>query len=498
MFPAPSRTFDRRAARAVGERRPIAANRIARRSDAAIRVDIAALETAGEPKGPNGFSVGLPESFFHTASGETVHFVELPTENEAVSDGRLEGRPDASAALAPSLARPETGRTKFALFASVAIHLLAAASLLTWMNHGARISGGTPNEIAGIGNASADQTASGDAVNVTITTVPVVKAQPVELETLRATAEPSRTVEEMAAAEPVREMPAEAAPVVEAAHVEAEERPVAAAEVSPASRTLKAAQTQASAVPAEAEPVASVSDAPEILATPTFSDSTDAAPAATMLAEALPEHAPQKARRPPEAIQAENAVPAEILPPEEEPRLAEHAPVPTPRPERIKRPVEKAESHAPEEPHKKKPARTAARTSAPGSGGRDSADAKRGVTEGKAAGRAASSDDNSRQANAAGNAAVSNYPGKVVARLRRALRYPSEARSRRLNGTVQVQFVVGRSGDVGSVRLAASSGSPVLDKAALATVQRAAPFPPIPEGAGRSSWTFTVPLAFVR
>jgi len=63
---------------------------------------------------------------------------------------------------------------------------------------------------------------------------------------------------------------------------------------------------------------------------------------------------------------------------------------------------------------------------------------------------------------------------------------------------VQVRFVVGSSGDVGSVGLAASSGSPILDKAALAAVQRAAPFPPIPEGAGRSSWSFTVPLAFVR
>jgi protein TonB len=44
----------------------------------------------------------------------------------------------------------------------------------------------------------------------------------------------------------------------------------------------------------------------------------------------------------------------------------------------------------------------------------------------------------------------------------------------------------------------ASSGSPVLDKAAVETVRRAAPFPVIPEGAGRSSWPFTVPLAFTR
>jgi protein TonB len=198
-----------------------------------------------------------------------------------------------------------------------------------------------------------------------------------------------------------------------------------------------------------------------------------------------------------EAARTEDTPPAEALPAEDEPQLAERAPLPTPRPQKTDKPVEMAEKRTPE-PEKKKPVRTAARNSAPGSGGRDQADARRGVTEGRANGRAASSNHDSRMASAAGNAAVSNYPGKVVAKLRRALRYPSEARSGRLNGVVQVRFVVGSSGDVGSVGLAASSGSPILDKAALATVNRAAPFPPIPEGAGRRSWTFTVPLAFVR
>ena len=53
-------------------------------------------------------------------------------------------------------------------------------------------------------------------------------------------------------------------------------------------------------------------------------------------------------------------------------------------------------------------------------------------------------------------------------------------------------------GGVGGVRIVRSSGSPVLDKAALETVRRAAPFPAIPESAGRSNWPFTVPLAFAR
>ena len=93
---------------------------------------------------------------------------------------------------------------------------------------------------------------------------------------------------------------------------------------------------------------------------------------------------------------------------------------------------------------------------------------------------------------------LSNYPGKVAAKLRRALRYPAEAKRQKLRGQVRVSFVVSAGGGVSSIRVVSSSGSPILDRAALETVRRAAPFPSIPDGAGRSSWPFTVPLAFNR
>jgi protein TonB len=490
VFPAPSKSFERRTAGAGGEqRRPLPANRFSRRHEPAIRIDIGALAPAGPANGARDLSVELPETAFRTASGEQVRFIELSSEYETVDDGRLDAGLDASAALTPRLASQTGRRTKLALFASVALHILAAASLITWMQEdGARIAGGTPNEIAGIGNAETDQIASGEAVNVTITTIPFVKAQPVE--TLQAAAEPARPVVEAAAAEPVSETTAKAAPVEEVRPIEPTKQPVA---------TVKAPQASEAVPRADAAPddaASSFSDVPEILAAPTLSDSAEAAPAASALAEAVPARVPEVAHRPVEAIAAEKVPPAEILPAEDEAELAQYAPAPTTRPEETAKPAEKPEKHAAKA--KKKPVRTAARTSAPGSGGSDGTDARRGVAEGRSDGRAATSNDNSRAASAAGNAAVSNYPGKIVAKLRRALRYPSEARGRRLNGVAQVRFVVGSSGDVGSVGLAASSGSPILDEAALATVHRAAPFPPIPEGAGRSSWTFTVPLAFVR
>jgi protein TonB len=136
-------------------------------------------------------------------------------------------------------------------------------------------------------------------------------------------------------------------------------------------------------------------------------------------------------------------------------------------------------------------------TPARGSHGKDNADQRKGRAEG-AENRRRAMASSGAAASSEGNAAVSNYPGKIVRKLRRALRYPRGAGSRRLHGVAEVRFVVSAGGGVGGIHLVASSGSPVLDKAALEAVRRAAPFPPIPAEAGRSNWPFTVPLAFVR
>ena len=45
-----------------------------------------------------------------------------------------------------------------------------------------------------------------------------------------------------------------------------------------------------------------------------------------------------------------------------------------------------------------------------------------------------------------------------------------------------MELVILRSGQLGQVTLAASSGRPALDDAALTAVRRAAPFPPAPDG----------------
>lgn len=182
-----------------------------------------------------------------------------------------------------------------------------------------------------------------------------------------------------------------------------------------------------------------------------------------------------------------------VEPVEENEQLAAlmRAPLPTPRPDYT--PPPRSEPQRTERPQREKPTRQTRRPAA-GNQGQHEANSNRGTERGSAQGRAANDSAGNQRRSAEGNAAVSNYPGQVARKLRRAVRSP-RGRDR---GEVMVSFTVSRSGSVSGVRIARSSGSPTLDKAALDTVQRAAPFPPIPDAAGRSSWPFSLPLAFTR
>lgn len=178
---------------------------------------------------------------------------------------------------------------------------------------------------------------------------------------------------------------------------------------------------------------------------------------------------------------------SEIEPADPEIEQPANVPVPIARPEPPKTRVAQVKPTKPVV-NKPKETRTAAKPKPKGDSG-----AQR-VT----ASRSASGSATAKRNTAAGNAAVSNYPGKVASKLRRSLRYPREARSKRIRGEVVVSFSVSANGGVSSVRIARSSGHSILDNAAKDAVRRAAPFPRIPAGAGRSNWSFSVPLGFTR
>lgn len=75
---------------------------------------------------------------------------------------------------------------------------------------------------------------------------------------------------------------------------------------------------------------------------------------------------------------------------------------------------------------------------------------------------------------------ASAFRRALQSHIARYRRYPEEARRARMQGTVQILFSMRRDGAVLDVWVRASSGQPVLDDAAIATIRRAQPLPRIP------------------
>jgi len=100
--------------------------------------------------------------------------------------------------------------------------------------------------------------------------------------------------------------------------------------------------------------------------------------------------------------------------------------------------------------------------------------------------------------NDGGTKATSNYKGKVVAKLRRAKRYPKQARRQNLEGTVRVAFTISANGSVSGIRVSRSSGHTILDQAAVDMVRRASPMPKFPSDIRVARMNLQVPVRFNR
>lgn len=384
-----------------------------------------------------------------------------------------------AAPLADNVATPHTPPRKWlaSVLTSIAIHAaLSAFFLMRGESDMAQIAGAEESGILMQGNAAEDQARAGDireldpATNVSIVTM--LAARPVEsieatrvegvetIEAIETTIAAQMTTERL---ESVQETP------------QAEAPPDAAVIAMPDRAALVANEPSASVPPADTVPELLATDTPEIV-----TDDNIVAPVPRP-AETTPRDT--LAPVPPDAVAVE-ALPEVI----ESPKLERAAPTKPAKPAKAKPPA------APKADTKKPP--KAAQASS-GAGGRNSSDSKRGTADGEVTGTKADKAGTGRNS-AAGNAAVSNYPGKVRARLSRALRaIPRSARAS-ADSDVHVAFTVTANGSLGGVRIARSSGSPSLDNAALAAVRRAAPFPPIPPAAGRATWPFSIPLGLAK
>jgi protein TonB len=211
------------------------------------------------------------------------------------------------------------------------------------------------------------------------------------------------------------------------------------------------AQTRTPAPVADALPSAAPA-LPAAASAPAVSRAAPALPAPMESAPALA--APEAPTEPPTPLIA-------AAPPEAAPPLPEMRPAPRPTPRTQPEPAQAARSTP-----STSPAAPAAAHRASGSG------------EGQTAGRQATGTGQSLSPERRA-ALQAEWSAAIQTRIARHQSYPAGNHG---EGRVKVQMVIYRSGHLGEVTLAASSGRPALDAAALQAVRRAAPFPPAPAG----------------
>jgi protein TonB len=281
--------------------------------------------------------------------------------------------------------------------------------------------------------------------------------------------------------------------------------------------TAPAAETAAVEVPKPEltlPPVPPALQAPKVLATPQVAEVKVPAPA-LVLPEAPPKIEVEQAARP--AVEVTRAVPAPTLklpdaappiPDDAEPSvtLPDKAPLPAPAPDQPK-PVQRAEKPVSVK-EQAKPAlsdRESKVKPAPDRKAREHQASQPKEETGKAAKRPSSAGVGkaegrgsiaSRGGASAGEKAA--YAARLRSHVQRFERYPTEAERNGVTGSARIAITIDRGGRLISSRLAASSGSAILDNAARATAARASPYPPPPDGIGGRTLTFAATVRFRR
>jgi protein TonB len=84
----------------------------------------------------------------------------------------------------------------------------------------------------------------------------------------------------------------------------------------------------------------------------------------------------------------------------------------------------------------------------------------------------------------------------VMAHLGKHKRYPPEARSAHVEGEVELSFTLDSAGRVVSTHINRSSGSPVLDREAVAMLERAQPLPAVPKQVAGGRIALMMPIRY--
>jgi TonB family protein len=94
------------------------------------------------------------------------------------------------------------------------------------------------------------------------------------------------------------------------------------------------------------------------------------------------------------------------------------------------------------------------------------------------------------------NDVLQHFADTIRRRIESQKRYPLAAQRSGISGEVDIRLTILRDGSLEDVVIAKSSGYEILDKAAIGSVRRASPFPPIPEESGKDKVHLTIQLLF--
>ncbi|RBW60589.1 hypothetical protein DS909_03975 [Phaeobacter gallaeciensis] len=140
--------------------------------------------------------------------------------------------------------------------------------------------------------------------------------------------------------------------------------------------------------------------------------------------------------------------------------------------------IQKPLIDAPRPPADKKKTTKAKPKAKPIAKGNSSKNTRKGRATGTQKRGTASAASAGKKSTKQGDAAASNYSGIVLRKVHRAKR-----RSVNMRGVARVSFRIDQNGSLQRIAISRSSGSARLDKAALAQIRAATPFPPPPAGA---------------
>ena len=222
-----------------------------------------------------------------------------------------------------------------------------------------------------------------------------------------------------------------------------------------------------------------------------WSTAPDAAPKPALARPPVPDSAAPAMPRPPGPVAVPRQGPAPIpgAPDTAPPPQIRTAPPPPPvtarAPERATRPPARADARTETPPAPTQDARPT-REQAPSAAPSRRADGSGGGAAAGERGRSAQPGLTPAQT----RSLMAQWGGGIRAAVERRLRYPAGTSAA---GTARIALSVSTTGRLGGARLSGSSGSPALDRAAMAAV-RGARFPKAPRGLPAGTYSFTVPV----